>query len=114
HRERTAPERLAVQRRDRGLRLVVGRHLDEREAARPTGLPVGDDLHLLDLAAVLLEEGAQLLLLALVGEVANIQSLSHASSRARRRLRSRPRRTYGSLLARADRERPVRGNGAGR
>src|SRR5262245_6597999 len=81
HRERTAAERLPVQRRDRRLSLIVGRHLDEREAARPAGFPVGDDLDLLDLAAVLLEERAKLRFLGLVGEVSNIQSLSHSSSR---------------------------------
>src|SRR5262247_1936957 len=81
HGERTATERLPVQRRDRRLSLVVGRHLDEREAARPAGFPVGDDLDLLDLAAVLLEERAKLRFLGLVGEVSNVQSLSHSSSR---------------------------------
>src|SRR5438034_605430 len=55
--------------------------LDEGEAARPAGLPVGDDLHLLDLAPLLLEEGAQLRLVALVGQVAYVQSLSHSNSR---------------------------------
>src|SRR5216117_3254699 len=49
--------------------------------AQPPGLPVGDDLHLLDLAPLLLEEGAQLRLVALVGQVAYVQSLSHSNSR---------------------------------
>src|SRR5262249_52628976 len=75
HGERAAAEGLPVQRRDRRLRLGVGGHLDEGEPTRPAGLPVGHDLHLLDLTAVLLEEGAQLSLFALIGEVAYVQSL---------------------------------------
>jgi len=55
HRERPAAERLPVQRGHGRLRLGVGRHLDESEPAWPTGLPVGDDLDLLDLSTVLLE-----------------------------------------------------------
>src|SRR5439155_1222016 len=81
HGERPAPERLAVEGADRRLGLGIGGQLDEGEAARPPGLPVGDDLHLLDLAPLLLEEGAQLRLVALVGQVAYVQSLSHSNSR---------------------------------
>src|SRR5439155_3656116 len=81
HGERPAPERLAVEGADRRLGLGIGGQLDEGEAARPAGLPVGDDLHLLDLAPLLLEEGAQLRLVALVGQVAYVQSLSHSNSR---------------------------------
>src|SRR5215831_12662276 len=92
HGERTAAERLAVQGGDRRLSLVVGRHLHEREAARPAGLPVGDDLDLLDLAAVLLEERAELRFLGLVGEVPNVQSLSHSSSRLPETASVAPRR----------------------
>src|SRR5262249_27463032 len=51
-----------------------------REAPWPAGLPVGHDLHLLHLTAVLLEEGTQLVLFALVWEVAHVQSLSHSNS----------------------------------
>src|SRR5207253_10672025 len=81
HGERPAPERLAVEGADRRLGLGIGGQLDEGEAARPPGLPVGDDLHLFDLAPLLLEQGAQLRLVALVGQVAYVQSLSHSSSR---------------------------------
>src|SRR5207249_1259879 len=81
HGERPATERLAVEGADRRLGLGIGGQLDEGEAARPAGLPVGDDLHLFDLAPLLLEEGAQLRLVALVGQVAYIQSLSHSNSR---------------------------------
>src|SRR5947209_635708 len=81
HGERPAPELLAVEGADRRLGLGIGGQLDEGEAARPPGLPVGDDLHLLDLAPLLLEEGAQLRLVALVGQVAYVQSLSHSNSR---------------------------------
>src|SRR5437667_273657 len=81
HGERPAPELLAVEGADRRLGLGIGGELDEGEAARPPGLPVGDDLHLFDLAPLLLEQGAQLRLVALVGQVAYVQSLSHSSSR---------------------------------
>src|SRR5262252_1637159 len=90
HRERPPPEGLAVQGGDRRLRLRVGRHFDEGKAARPSGLPVGHDLHLLDLAPILFEEGAQLCFLALIRKVPYIQSFTHSSSRtcdASRRLR---------------------------
>src|SRR5258707_1219729 len=70
-----APELLAVEGADRRLGLGIGGELDEGEAARPPGLPVGDDLHLFDLAPLLLEQGAQLRLVALVGQVAYVQSL---------------------------------------
>jgi len=81
HGERPAPELRAVEGADRRLGLGIGGELDEGEAARPPGLPVGDDLHLFDLAPLLLEQGAQLRLVALVGQVAYVQSLSHSSSR---------------------------------
>src|SRR5258705_466887 len=81
HGERPAPELRAVEGADRRLGLGIGGELDEGEAARPPGLPVGDDLHLFDLAPILLEQGAQLRLVALVGQVAYVQSLSHSSSR---------------------------------
>ena len=55
--ERAAAEGLPVQGAHGGLRLGVGGHLDEREAPRPAGFAVGHDLDLLDLAAVLFEEG---------------------------------------------------------
>jgi hypothetical protein len=86
--ERTTPERLAVERVDRRLRLRVGRHLDEGEAARPPGLPIGHDLHFLYLPTILFEECPQLCLFALVREVPYVQSLSHSiSARATRRNR---------------------------
>src|SRR5207244_496859 len=81
HGERPAPELRAVEGADRRLGLGIGGELDEGEAARPPGLPVRDDLHLFDLAPILLEQGAQLRLVALVGQVTYVQSLSHSSSR---------------------------------
>src|SRR6185369_706472 len=84
--QRATTERLAVERVHCRLRLGIGCHLDECEAARPPGLPIGHDLHFLHLPAVLLEEGSQLRLLALVREVPYVQSLSHSiSARATRR-----------------------------
>src|SRR5206468_12979621 len=80
HGERPAPELLAVEGADRRLGLGIAGELDEGEAARPPGLPVGDDLHLFDLAPLLLEEGAQPRLVALVGQVAYVQSPSHSNS----------------------------------
>src|SRR5207247_8770729 len=89
HCERTPAERLPVQRLDRGPCLFVGRHLDEGEAARPTGLPIGHDLDLLHLAAVLREERPELLFFDLIREVADVQSLSHSNSRTSGDYRSR-------------------------
>src|SRR5439155_3841031 len=108
HGERPAPELLAVEGADRGLGLGIGGELDEGEAARPPGLPVGDDLHLFDLAPLLLEQGAQLRLVALVGQVAYVQSLSHSSSRTNEDAEDDPRRSrvFGGLVARARRHRP--------
>ena len=45
------PRRLAVELVDRRLRLRVVGHLDEGEAARSSGVAIGDDFHLLDLAS---------------------------------------------------------------
>src|SRR5437879_9263125 len=81
HDERPAPDLRAVEGADRRLGLGIGGELDEGEAARPPGLPVRVDLHLFDLEPILLEQGAQLRLVALVGQVAYVQSLSHSSSR---------------------------------
>src|SRR5206468_2497677 len=93
HGERPAPELRAVEGADRRLGLGIGGELDEGEAARPPGLPVGDDLHLFDLAPLLLEQGAQLRLVALVGQVAYVQSLSHSSSRTNEDAEDDPRRS---------------------
>jgi hypothetical protein len=35
---------VAIEGRDRGLEPIVGLHLDETEATRPTGFTVGDHL----------------------------------------------------------------------
>src|SRR5205809_5883329 len=102
HGERPAPERLAVEGADRRLGLGIGGQLDEGEAARPPGLPVGDDLHLLDLAPLLLEEGATLRLVALVGQVAYVQPHSIHNSRTNEDAADDPRRSrvFGGLVAR--------------
>jgi hypothetical protein len=39
--------------RDRGLRLVIGAHLDEAEALRSAGLPVVDDFRAADVPCFL-------------------------------------------------------------
>ena len=66
----------AVQLLDGLAGLVVRRHLDEPEAARPTGLTIGDDLGVRDSA----EAGEQFTEIQLgdaIGQIANIQSRSH-------------------------------------
>src|SRR5207249_5536234 len=99
HRERPAAERLAVQRVHGGLRLGVRRHLDEGEAAGPAGLAIGHDLDLVNLTTVLLEEGAQLVLVHLVRQVPDVQSLSHSSSRFNGRRCGPPSFRTNGLLA---------------
>src|SRR2546430_5676717 len=100
HCEGGAPERLAVEGVDRRLRLGVRRHLDEGEAPGAAGLAIGHDLDLLDLTPVLLEEGPKLVLIHLVREVPNVQSLSHSSSRFAPDGAPPPFRTNGLLACR--------------
>src|SRR5690349_23438120 len=57
--QRAAVDLLAVHRLDGALGVVVRRHLDEREAPRPAGVPVLHDADARDLAAVALERGGQ-------------------------------------------------------
>src|SRR2546429_378982 len=99
HRERPAAERLAVQRVHGGLRLGVRRHLDEGEAPGAAGLAIGHDLDLFNLTTVLLEEGAQLVLVHLVRQVPDVQSLSHSSSRFNGRRCGPPSFRTNGLLA---------------
>lgn len=77
HLQRTAVEVGAVHRLDGVLSILVGRHLDEGEAARTTGVPVEHDLDLRHLAAITTERCAQRVLGGLKGKVANVQSRTH-------------------------------------
>src|SRR5579885_2342621 len=100
-----AAQRLAVEGRHRRLRLLVGRHLDEREAARTPRLTIGHDPDLLDLTTVLLEERPKLAFLALIREVPDEQPFPHSSSPGA----ATRRRRNGGLLA----CRPCGGLGSG-
>ena len=64
-------------RRRLGFRIVG--ELDEGEAARPTGFPIGHDLDLLDLAAPLFEKRPELSFAGLIRNVPDVQSLRHSS-----------------------------------
>lgn len=77
--QRTTIEVGAVHRLDRGLRVRVVRHLDEREAARATRVTIEHDLDLGHLTAIGAECRTQDVLGGLKGEVANVQSRTHRS-----------------------------------
>jgi hypothetical protein len=57
--------------------LGVGRHLNEREAARSSGLPIQDHLEVGDVASAFAEDVTELLLRHAIGEVADIKPSSH-------------------------------------
>src|SRR5688572_8232541 len=74
--EGSAVEVLAVQGRDRGLRLGVAAHLDERETLAPTGVPVLNDLgglHGAVLPTQLLEVRAR----GVIAEISDVQLAAH-------------------------------------
>ena len=68
----TAFDQIRTKRRG----LLIGAHLDEREAARPTGLPIRHHLGVRD-RAELAEDFLQLQLGRVVREIANIKSSTH-------------------------------------
>src|SRR5262245_14489386 len=76
HVHRATLDFASVERADGPRCLVVGRHLDEGEAARAARLPVEDDLHLGDLSG-LAEHFMKVFLGDAVGKVPDVQSLSH-------------------------------------
>jgi len=78
HAQRAGAEHRAVQRFDGLRRLLVARHLDEREAARPLRFPVQWNVHTLDGAAAFAESSADGILVGVVREIPDVQSLAHA------------------------------------
>src|SRR5262245_6899053 len=104
HAERTAVDGLAVDLRDRLLRLGVGAHRHEREAARATGVAIHHDVDVGDLAE-LREQLADRVGGGLEGQVANVEPVTHGVFSSRRRRGSQQanhpvrRRTDGGLSA---------------
>src|SRR5262245_36026433 len=73
----TALELDAVQRLDRGLGILVRAHLDEPEAARSTGLGVGEDGDALDDASAFGERRPQSIFCGREIEVADVELGTH-------------------------------------
>ena len=67
---------LAVQTANRGLRFLVGRHLDETEAFAPARVAVRNDLGALN-GAILRKQFLQLLAIHRVAQMSNVQLLAH-------------------------------------
>src|SRR5262249_40692959 len=65
---------------DRGLRVRIRAHLDEREAARAAGLAIHDDRGALDLAPIGAEQPKQLVFHRVEGEVADKETFTHCDS----------------------------------
>lgn len=108
--QRPAAEFPTVERIDSRIGLCLAPHLYEGEPARTTRVSVGDDLHLVDLAAPLREQGAELRFVRVKRQIANVQPGPHdpqplsprgceASSRRERWSAPRPR-VVGPLLPR--------------
>src|SRR3990172_6170955 len=93
HGEGPATELVTVERADCAVGIVTARHLHEPEAAGAAGVAVRDELDLADLAAVLREQIADLVLIGAEGQIADIQSRSHTP-----KLLSLPRREPLTVL----------------
>jgi hypothetical protein len=77
HRERPATDLSPVQSSDSGLGIALARHFDEGKAPRPSRIPVGDDLHISDLATSLFEERTELRCVHVKREITDIHSCPH-------------------------------------
>jgi hypothetical protein len=77
HHDLAAAEVLAVQGRDRRLRLRFVPHLHERESARSSGVPIGDDLDLVHFAALGPEEITELILAGRKRKISNKKPIPH-------------------------------------
>ena len=106
------PNAGGVERRDR--RLAAARHLDEAEAARPTGLTVGDEVDGIDVA-VRAEQLANLVRRARVGQIADVDAhrLALLAPRGRNQVRN-PTRRFALATEVEDSPEPERFSRAGR
>ena len=80
HLEGAAAEFDAVHGLDRGLSVRLRCHFYEREAAATASVAIDHDVRALDLAAVLLERGDELVLHGVEGQVANEKTLTHSTT----------------------------------
>lgn len=77
HRERPATDLSPIQSSDSGLGIALARHFDEGKATGPSRIPVGDDLHISDLATSLFEERTELSCVHVKREITDIHSCPH-------------------------------------
>jgi hypothetical protein len=77
HRERPATDLSPIQSSDSGLGIALARHFDEGKAPGPSRIPVGDDLHISDLATSLFEERTELRCVHVKREITDIHSCPH-------------------------------------
>src|SRR3954468_10127387 len=90
HGEVAAAELMVVQLLDRVLRVFVGRHFDERETAGPAGRLVAHHVDAVD-GADRAKQRAEILVVSVVGKVADVELSCHESVLSL--LRGRPSRT---------------------
>src|SRR5580704_6225073 len=79
-RQGATAEARPVESLDGARRVRRRRHLDERETARLPRDPVGDDRHVVDPAAVCGEQRPQLVRVAAVGEIPDVDLRGHGST----------------------------------
>src|SRR5207253_10071859 len=77
-RQRSPAEALFVELGDRILRILIGRHFHEREAARPAGLAIPHHVHGRDVAGFR-KERREIVFIGVVREIANIQFVAHSA-----------------------------------
>src|SRR5262249_33535267 len=77
--QRATVEVGAVELAHRGLRAFGGRHLDEREAARPAGLAIHDDRDAGDLSPVRPERLTEGFLARVVVQIADVELRTHGA-----------------------------------
>src|SRR4051812_16567564 len=90
HGEVAAAELMVVQLLDRVLRVLVGRHFDEREAAGAAGRLIAHHVDAVD-RADRAKQRAEILVVGVVGKVADVELSCHESVLSL--LRGRPSRT---------------------
>jgi hypothetical protein len=76
-RERPATNLSPVQGRDGGLGIALAPHFDECKAPGASGIAIGDDLHIRNVATTLFEERTELGCIRIKREIADIHSCSH-------------------------------------
>ena len=76
-RQGSATNLSSVQRQDGGFGITLASHLDKGKPSRSPRVPIGNDLHIGDLASAFFEERAELRCVRVKRKVAHIHSRPH-------------------------------------